>query len=111
MEQNKTILECQMCGSNNCYFTDCSSSLNGPIFCKSISNTSQAQITEHLPTSHESFSTSTLLSTHSTAAKPFVSTSTATNYYTDQLPSTNDTQQIPSNSTLSYRSEKCVYIF
>uniref|UniRef100_A0A8W8NY72 WSC domain-containing protein n=1 Tax=Magallana gigas TaxID=29159 RepID=A0A8W8NY72_MAGGI len=32
------------------------------------------------------------------AAKPFVSTSTAKNYYTDQLPSTNDTQQIPSTS-------------
>lgn len=81
---------------------DCSFSLNGSIFCKSFSNTSQAQITEHLTTSQERFSASTFFSTHSTAAKPFVSTSTARNYYTDQLPSTNETQQLPSNLILSY---------
>lgn len=102
MEQFGKFLECQMCEGKYCYFMGCSLSLNGSIFCKSNSNTFKTQITEPLTTSQESCSTSTLLSTHSTAGELFVSTSTATNHDTDQLPSTNDTQQIPSNSILSY---------
>lgn len=39
-EQMGTILECQMCENNDCHFTQCSDSLSGSIFCKSISNTS-----------------------------------------------------------------------
>lgn len=35
-----TILECQICESNDCHFTQCSDSLSGSIFCKSIPNTS-----------------------------------------------------------------------
>nr|XP_034321979.1 uncharacterized protein LOC109619625 isoform X2 [Crassostrea gigas] len=92
------ILECQRCERNTCYYMGCSLSLNGSIFCKSNFNTSKTQITEPLTTSQESFSASTLLSTHSTAEELFISTSTAINHDTDQLPSTTDTQQMPSAS-------------
>lgn len=102
-----TFIECQMCRNSGCRFRRCSDSFRGSIFCKSISDTSQSQITEHLTTSQESFSASTLLSSHSISDELFVSTSTTGNYDTDQSPSTNDTQQLSSNLILSYRRENC----
>lgn len=110
-EQMGTFLECEVCERNDCQFMHCSDSLFGSIFCKSISNTSQDQITEHFTTSQESFSASTLLSNHSTSDEFFVSTSTAGNYDTGQSQSTNDTQQMSSNLNLSYRRENCGCIF
>lgn len=105
-----TFLECQMCERNNCEFIPCSNLLSGSIFCKSISVTSQSQITEHLTTLHGSFSASTLLSNHPTSEELVVSTSTTKNYHTDQLASTNDTQQMPSNLILPYKRDTCGYI-
>lgn len=104
-----TFIECQMCRNSDCRFRRCSDSFRGSIFCKSIS--SQSQITEHLTTSQESFSASTLLSSHSISEELFVSTSTTGNYDTDQSPSANDTQQLSSNLILSYRRENCGNIF
>lgn len=54
-EQMGTFLECEVCERNDCQFKHCSDSLFGFIFCTSISNTSQDQITEHFTTSQESF--------------------------------------------------------
>lgn len=105
-----TFIECQMCRNSGCRFRRCSDSFRGSIFCKSISDTSQSQITEYLTTSHGSFSASTLLSNHPTSEEPVVSTSTTKNYHTDQLASTNVTQQMPSNLILPYKNDTCGYI-
>lgn len=90
-EEIGKFLECQICERNYCQFMDCFNLLNGYIFCKRTSYTSQAQITKHLTTSQENVSASTLLSTHSTAEELLISTST-------------------SNKIISCRRKNCGYI-
>lgn len=92
-----------MCTNNGCQFRSCSDSLSGSIFCKSIYDTSQSQITEHFKTSIESFPTSTFMSNNLSSEELFASTSANRYYDSDQSPSTNDTHQMSSNFVLSYK--------
>lgn len=69
-----------MCVNQDCQFRRCSDSLSGSIFCKSISNTLQSQITENGTTPHL-----------------FASSSTTGNYDKDSLALTNNTLQMSGN--------------
>lgn len=91
-----------MCGKNDCKFRRCSDKINSSIFCKNISDESKGETT-----SKETVSASTLMSIFSTSDEILALTSTAGYYDTDQLPSTNDTQQMSSNFILSYKRKTC----
>lgn len=110
-EQSGTFLKCLMCENNDCQFRRCSDTLRGSIFCKSISDTSQRQITEIFTTSQESVSASTFLSNHSTSEKLFASTSTTGSYDRDQSSLTNYTERMSSNVALLYKRGKIVALF
>lgn len=99
-EEKDSFLECQFCLENDCYFKYCSESLDGSIFCKSMSDTSQSQISTIVTTSHESFSALTCMSNHSTTKQPLVSDSTTGHYVKDQPASSNDTLQMLCNFIL-----------
>lgn len=86
-----------MCTKCNCYFRKCHYLLNSSIFCQSKSDTSQSQVTANITMSKNCLTGSTLTSIISTSDELFSSTSTTRNYDTNQLPSSNDTQQTSSN--------------
>lgn len=101
-EQRETFLECQMCTNKDCLFRRCSDLLNGSIYCQSIWDTSQGQITKHLTTSQGVFSASTFISNSSASQKLFVSTSTTGNNDKD-LSVTNES----GNYILFYNHKQC----
>lgn len=86
-----------MCKKSNCFFQKCYYLLKGSIFCQSTSDTSQSQVTANITMSKNCLTGSTLTSIISTSDELFASTSTTRNYDTNQLPSSNDTQQMSSN--------------
>lgn len=86
-----------MCRKNDCCFISCHYLLNSSIFCRNISDTSQRQVIANSTMSKECLTGSTLTSIISTSDQLFASTSTTRNYDTNQLPSSNDTQQMSSN--------------
>lgn len=96
-EDRGTFEDCQMCRKNDCCFESCHYLLNSSIFCQNISDTSQRHVTANNTMSKECLTGSTLTSIISTSDKLFASTSTTRNYDTNQLPSSNDTQQMSSN--------------
>lgn len=77
-----TFQDCQMCTKSHCFFTDCHYLLNSSIFCQSISNTSQSQVTANITMSKECLTTG--------------------NYDTNKSPSSDDIQQMSSNFVLSH---------
>lgn len=91
-----------MCTEKNCRFRPCSDFLDSSIYCKSITNNSYCQITEHLTTSQGGFSASTSMSNHLTSEEVFVSTSTTGYYDSHQSPSTYDRQLMSSNLVLAW---------
>lgn len=101
-EQRESFLQCQVCGKIECKFRRCSDMINSSIFCKNIPDESKGETT-----SKETVSASTLMSNHSTSGEILAFTSTAGYYDTDQLPSTNDTQQMSSSFILSYKRKTC----
>lgn len=100
-----------MCTEKNCRFMACSDFLDSSIYCKSISDTSHCQITEHLTTSQGGSSASTSMSNHLTSEEVFVSTSTTGYYDSHQSPSTDDKEQMSSNLVLSCKRKKIEAIF
>lgn len=96
-EDRGTFEDCQMCRKNDCCFTSCHNLLNSSIFCQNVSDTSQRQVTANNTMSKECLTGSTSTSIISTSDELFASTSTTRNYDTNQLPSSNDTQQMSSN--------------
>lgn len=91
-----------MCERNDCQFKRCYDLSASSIFCKNISDEFQGQTT-----SRETVTASTFMSHHSTSDEILALTSTAGSYDTDQLPSTNDTQQMSSNFILFYKRKTC----
>eukprot|EP00105_Crassostrea_gigas_P021935 XP_011441265.2 PREDICTED: uncharacterized protein LOC105338003 [Crassostrea gigas] len=69
-----TFQDCQMCTKSHCFFTNCHYLLNSSIFCQSISNTSQSQVTANITMSKECLTTG--------------------NYDTNKSPSSDDIQQM-----------------
>lgn len=108
--EQDSFQECEFCTENDCDFKSCSESLVGPIFCKSMSDTSQSQISTIVTTSHESFSALTFMSNHSTTKQPLVLDSTTGHYDKDQSASSNDTLQILCNFILLCKWNNCCYI-
>lgn len=96
-EDRGTFEDCQMCRKNDCSFESCHYLLNSSIFCQNKSDTSQRHVTANNTMSKECLTGSTLTSIISTSDELFSSTSTTRNYDTNQLPSSNDTQQTSSN--------------
>lgn len=71
-----TFQDCQMCTKSHCFFTNFHYLLNSSLFCQSISDTSQSQVTANIRMSKECLTTG--------------------NYDTKKSPSSDDIQQMSS---------------